>query len=307
MCYSISHRSVMTDPRRDLIGYGRDVPLIEWPDGACVAVSLVLNYEEGSERTFPRDGRNEGLGEIARDVGRHRDLATESVYEYGSRAGVHRLLRLFDRYELKCTVFAAALALEHNSEVASWLGQAGHEACAHGLRWSEDWLVSREEEAERIRLAVESIERACGERPVGWYNRWMPSVHTRELLVEHGGFLYDSNAYNDDLPYYVEVQGRPHLVIPYTLTYNDVRFVNGTLGGPSDFYDYCRRALDYLSEEGQERPRMLSIGLHSRWTGQAGRTSALRDFLEHALDKRGVWFARRRDIADLWLKQYPPP
>jgi allantoinase len=296
----------MSGPERDLLGYGRSVPRVEWPGGARVALSLVLNYEEGSERTMPVDGENEGLGEMARVVGpAYRDLATESVYEYGSRAGVHRLLRLFDRYGVKCTFFGAAVALDRNPEVAAWLQEAGHEPCAHGWRWSEDWLVSRDEEQERIRLAVESIARTCGERPVGWYNRWMPSTHTRELLVEEGGFLYDSNSYSDDLPYYTQVLGRSHLVVPYTLTYNDVRFVSSGFT-PADFLDLCRRGLDYLWEEGAETPKMMSIGLHPRWTGQAARTSALRDLIEHALAKTGVWIATRREIAEWWLEHYPP-
>jgi peptidoglycan/xylan/chitin deacetylase (PgdA/CDA1 family) len=295
----------VTEPR-DLVGYGRRPPVVRWPGDARVAVSLVLNYEEGSERTLPEDGANESLGEVNRDVGPYRDLATESVYEYGSRAGVYRLLRLFDRFDVRCTLFAAAVALERNPDVCAWVREAGHEPCAHGWRWAEEWLLTREEEADRIRLAVESIERSCGERPVGWYSRWMPSEHTRELLVEEGGFLYDSNAYNDDLPYYVTVAGEQHLVVPYTLTTNDLRFVNGTLGGPDDFFDYCRRALDYLWDEGEECPRMMSIGLHPRWTGQPARASALAEFLEYARAKGDVWFPRRRDIAAWWLEQRPP-
>jgi peptidoglycan/xylan/chitin deacetylase (PgdA/CDA1 family) len=296
----------MAAPQRVMVGDGRRPPDVGWPDGARVAVSLVLNYEEGSERTLPHDGENENLGEVPRDVGSHRDLATESVYEYGSRAGVYRLLRLFDRFAVPCTFFAAAVALEQNPNVCAWLRESGHEPCAHGWRWAEEWLLSREEEAERIRRAVVSIERTCGERPVGWYSRWMPSEHTRELLVEAGGFLYDSNAYNDDLPYYVEVSGRSHLVIPYSLTTNDMRFINGTLGGASDFFDYCRRALDYLWDEADDCPRMMSIGLHPRWVGQPARASALAEFIEYALAKGGVWFARRRDIAKWWLEHCPP-
>jgi peptidoglycan/xylan/chitin deacetylase (PgdA/CDA1 family) len=293
-------------PPRDLVGYGPCPPSVGWPGGARVAVSLVVNYEEGSERTMPGDGENETLGEVTRSVAGFRDLATESVYEYGSRAGIHRLLRLFDRHDVKCTFFAAAVALEHNPDVCAWLREAGHEPCSHGWRWAEEWLLSREEEAERIRRAVASIERTCGERPVGWYSRWMPSEHTRELLVEEGGFLYDSNAYNDDLPYYVEVGGRHHLVVPYTLTTNDLRFVNGTLGGPGDFFDYCRRALDYLWDEGEDCPRMMSIGLHPRWSGQPARASSLAEFIEYARAKGDVWFARRRDIAEWWLDRSPP-
>jgi len=297
----------VSGPGRDLVGYGRTPPQVQWPGGARLALSLVVNYEEGSERSLPEDGQNEGLGEVVRAVGaEHRDLATESVYEYGSRAGVHRVLRVLGRYDARCTFFAAAVALERNPEVAAWVREAGHEPCSHGWRWSEEWLLGREAERERIDRAVASIARTCGERPVGWYSRWMPSVHTRELLVEEGGFLYDSNAYNDDLPYYVDVAGKPHLVVPYTLTYNDMRFVNGGVGGPTDFLDYCRRAVDFLREEGQDAPRMLSIGLHPRFIGQAGRASALRDLLEHVRTAGDVWIATRREIAEWWLAHQPP-
>ncbi len=297
----------MTGAAREYVGYGANPPSVRWPDGARLALSLVLNYEEGSERTFPTDGENETLGELSRDVGGdHRDLATESVYEYGSRAGVYRLLRLFDRYQVRCTCFAAAVALERNPEVAAWLRESGHEPCAHGWRWSEDWRLGYDEQKERIRLAVSSIERTCGQRPVGWYSRWMPTVHTRQLLVDEGGFLYDSDAYNDDLPYYAEVQGKRHLVIPYTLTYNDSRFVNGGVGGPGDFLDYCVRAIDYLRDESDLAPRMLSIGLHARLAGQAGRASAIRDLLEHVFEKGDVWVATRRQIAEWWLEHQPP-
>jgi peptidoglycan/xylan/chitin deacetylase (PgdA/CDA1 family) len=291
---------------RDLVGYGADVPVAPWPDGARVAVSLVINYEEGSERTFPNDGTNEALGETDRPVGNRRNLGVESVYEYGSRAGIHRLLRLLARYSIPATFFAAAVALERNPEVARAIIEGGHEVCGHGWRWSEDWLVSPAEQAERIRQAVASIEQTCGERPVGWYSRWMPSEETRRLLVEEGGFLYDSDAYNDDLPYYVRVGALDHLVIPYTLTYNDARFVDGGIGGPAEFFALCAGALDYLLEEGDTAPRMLSIGLHARLSGQAGRAAAVRDLIEHASSKSGVWFARRRDIAERWRAAYPP-
>jgi peptidoglycan/xylan/chitin deacetylase (PgdA/CDA1 family) len=295
-------------PARDFVGYGRAGPAVVWPDGARVALSLVVNYEEGSERSFPSDGRNEGLGEVARPVDpSYRDLATESVYEYGSRAGIHRILRLLDQYGVKCTFFAAAMALERNPEVGAWLREAKHEPCSHGWRWAEEWLLGRDEERRRIALAVDSIRKTCGERPVGWYSRWMPSVHTRELLAEEGGFLYDSNAYNDDLPYYVTTASRPFLVIPYTLTYNDARYAYGQLGPAGDFFDECRRALDYLWQEGETRPRMMSVGLHPRFTGQASRCSALRDFIEYAIKKGGVWFAQRREIATWWLQHQPPP
>jgi len=297
-----------TGPARDFVGYGRHPPQVAWPGGARVALSLVLNYEEGSERSFwAGDARNEGLGEVPRAIDpAYRDFATESVYEYGSRAGVHRLLRLFDRCGVRCTLFAAAVALEVNPEIAAWAREAGHEVCGHGYRWSEDWTVSREEEAARIRRAVASITASVGQRPVGWYNRWMPSRHTRALLVEEGGFLYDSNAYNDDLPYYVTVAGTPHLVVPYTLTYNDSHYTYGLLGGPDDFLAYCRRGLDYLWEEGADVPRMMSIGLHPRLSGQAARASALRDVILYAQAKGGVWIATRTEIAAWWWRNRPP-
>jgi peptidoglycan/xylan/chitin deacetylase (PgdA/CDA1 family) len=297
----------MSGPERDLVGYGRDVPHAEWPGGARVAVSIVLNYEEGSERAAEfGDAEHEALGEIPRQIDpAYRDLAVESVYEYGSRAGVHRVMRLLRELGIRCTVFAAAVALERNPAVCEWIREDGHEPCSHGYRWSEDWTVDRDEQRRRIAAAVASIERTCGRRPVGWYCRWMPSEATRELLVEEGGFAYDSDAYNDDLPYWTRVLGRDHLVVPYTLLYNDARF---TADGwsPADFADVCRRGFDELWREGAERPRLMSIGLHPRFIGQAARTSALREFLEHAQARGEVWFATREEIARHWRETHPP-
>jgi peptidoglycan/xylan/chitin deacetylase (PgdA/CDA1 family) len=299
----------MVGPARDLIGYGRNPPAIEWPNGARVAVSLVVNYEEGSERSYAfGDEANDGLGELthrALDPG-YRDLCVETVYEYGSRAGVYRLFRLFDEYQVPCTMWAAAVALERNPDVAAWIRESGYEPGAHGWRWADDWTLSRDEQRERIHRAVASIQASCGQRPVGWYSRYMPSIHTRELLVEEGGFIYDSESSNDDLPYYAEVLGRPHLIVPYSITYNDVRYFNGSVASPSDFVDYLTRALDYLHREGETHPRMMSIGLHCRWSGQAGRASALREFIEYGLAKGDVWFARRKDIAEWFLEHHPP-
>ncbi|MDQ7910129.1 polysaccharide deacetylase family protein [Phytohabitans sp. ZYX-F-186] len=296
----------MNPPVRDFVGYGRRPPVVRWPGDARVAVSIVVNYEEGSERSFDRDGVNEGLGEVPRRVDApYRDLATESVYEYGSRAGVHRLLRLFARYDVATTFFAAAEALERNPEVCAALRDSGHEVCAHGWRWTEEWTLDVDAQRAAIERAVRSIEATCGQRPVGWYSRWMPSVDTRRLLVEEGGFRYDSNAYNDDLPYFVQVGDAPFLVVPYSLTFNDSRHTYGQLTSASDFFDECRRGFDYLWEEGDHTPRMLSIGVHPRLIGQPSRTSALRDFIDHVLTKGGAWFARRRDIAETWWNQHP--
>ncbi|MFY1638222.1 polysaccharide deacetylase family protein [Solwaraspora sp. WMMB335] len=296
----------MNAPARDLVGYGRRPPVVRWPHDARVAVSIVVNYEEGSERSFDRDGMNEGLGEVPRRVdGPYRDLATESVYEYGSRVGVHRLLRLFDRYGVAATFFAAAEALEANPEVCAALRDSGHEVCAHGWRWAEEWTLDVDAQREAITHAVRSIEATCGQRPVGWYSRWMPSVDTRRLLVEEGGFRYDSNAYNDDLPYFVHVGEVPFLVVPYSLTFNDSRHTYGQLTAAGDFFDECRRGFDYLWEEGDRTPRMMSIGVHPRLIGQPSRTSALRDFIDHVQTKGGGWFARRREIAEIWWDRYP--
>ncbi|HEY2715048.1 MAG TPA: polysaccharide deacetylase family protein [Solirubrobacterales bacterium] len=294
---------------RDLIGYGRRPPQVVWPDEAKVAVNLVINYEEGSEH-YERlgDEKTDGLAEINWSLPKeYRDFAMEAVYEYGSRAGVWRLLRIFEEYGVKMTFFATGMALEKNPELAAAIAELGHEACSHGYRWSEPWTWTREQEKEQIERAVAAIEATTGTRPVGWYWRYSSTPWTRELLVEEGGFLYDSETYNDDLPYFVEVQGTEHLVIPYSQTYNDTRFAlaEGSFASPSDFLDYLRRGLDQLHREGERgQPKMMSIGLHSRWAGQAGRADALREFIEYAEAKGGVWFARRDEIARHWIDHH---
>jgi len=295
-------------PKRNFVGYGRRPPKVFWPNNARVAVNLVVNYEEGSEYSKPAgDERNEGLAEINYSLNaKYRDLSVESVYEYGSRAGIWRLMRLFDEYAVKVTFFACAVALERNPEVGQWIKESGHEPCSHGWRWSEHWLLSREDEKQQMQWAIESIEKTCGERPRGWYCRYGASVHTRDLVVEEGGFVYDSDAYNDDLPYFTQVNGKSHLIVPYSLTYNDGRYIfSQGYGSPTDFFDTCKRGLDELWREGETGyPKMMSIGLHSRWAGQAGRTSGLREFIEYALAKGQVWFTRRIDIARWWLDHH---
>jgi peptidoglycan/xylan/chitin deacetylase (PgdA/CDA1 family) len=235
----------------------------------------------------------------------YRDLCAESVFEYGSRAGIWRVERMLTQYKIPITFFACAVALERNREVGAWLREAGHEPCCHGWRWEEVWRLSRQEEAEHIRLAIDSIKETCGERPLGWYCRYGPSVNTRELIVEEGGFIYDSDAYNDDLPYFVDVKGKQHLVVPYSMTYNDGKFgLLPAYGSPADFLDNLKRGLDQLWDEGASHPRMMSIGLHPRLIGQASRIHALREFIEYALKKGGVWFCRRIDIARWWLDHH---
>jgi peptidoglycan/xylan/chitin deacetylase (PgdA/CDA1 family) len=296
-------------PPRDVVGYGRHAPIVTWPNEARIALSFVVGYEEGSEASHPAgDGRSERVGEFATLLSPnagddHRDLTMESIWEYGSRAGVWRLARVLDGAGVRATFFASAAALELNPEVADYLRESEHEICAHGWRWEDVSHLSEEEERSRIRRAVESISQTCGRRPVGWFNR-AASINTRRLLVEHGGFLYDSNAYNDDLPYFVDVAGTRHLVVPYSFTYNDMRFVYPGYSDPGSFVAYLRRGLDFYWDEGATHPKMMSIGLHPKWVGQAGRASALAEFIDYARGKPGVWVARRADIAQWWLDHY---
>jgi peptidoglycan/xylan/chitin deacetylase (PgdA/CDA1 family) len=299
-------RTDIPGPIRDYVGYGPHVPAVVWPNGATLALNIVVNFEEGSEVSYlAGEGRNETVGELAGAAmePKYRDLMVEHVFEYGSRAGIWRLLRLFDEYDVKATMFAAAIALERNPAVGTWIQKSCHDVCSHGWRWTEHWRLSREEERAHIAAAVESITRTCGAPPNGWYCRYAASVHTRELIAEYGGpFLYDADAYNDDLPYFVDVKGRRRLVIPYNaLPYNDGRFVGNIT--PSDFVDICKRGIDEYRREGLAGwPKMMSIGLHPRYAGQAGRTSALREIIEYALKLGDIWFARRVDIAQWWLE-----
>lgn len=290
-------------PKRDMIGHGRHAPRVRWPGDARVAVSIVVNYEEGSEVTHGNgDKRNDGLQEViyAMDP-QYRDLAVESVFEYGSRAGIWRLERLLTEYRIPVTFYACAVALERNREVGAWIKEAGHEPCSHGWRWEEMWKLTRKEEKEHMLWAIESIRETTGSRPEGWYCRYGPSVNTRELVVEEGGFVYDSDVYNDDLPYYTTVKGKKHLIIPYSFTYNDGKF--GLLPGyasPDDYFNTLKRGFDQLWREGATHPKMMSLGLHPRLIGQAARIDALREFLDYAQATGGVWFAKRIEIAKWW-------
>ena len=295
-------------PARELVGYGEHPPRVEWPGGARVAVQIVVNYEEGSEKSFPMgDEVNDGLHEIPFNLEGTRDLCVESVYEYGARAGIWRLFRIFDDAEIPVTFFAAAVALERNHDVAAKLARRGDEAAGHGFRWSNHFEMTRAEEREAIRLAIESIARTTGARPVGWYCREM-SVNTRELLVEEGGFLYDSECYNDDLPYWTEVIGSSHLVVPYSLVVNDARYVLAQgYGSPEHFYEYAKATIDRLRADGDEVPRMMSIGLHPRFSGQPARADALARLIEYAQGTGDVWFGRRDQIAHVFSEQVPAP
>lgn len=299
------------DHPRDFVGYGAHPPNPRWPHGARLAVQIVMNYEEGSETSIPEgDGISETyLTEVpGATLGPgKRDLIVESVYEYGSRAGFWRLMRMFGERKLPITVFGAALALERNPEAAAAIRAAGYEVCSHGRRWVDFSNMSEEQERAEMREAIASIERTTGERPYGWYCRYAPSVNTRRLVVEEGGFLYDADAYNDDLPYWVKVDKQDHLVIPYTLDVNDMKFsVPPGFTSPSGYFEYMRDAFDVLYAEGRTQPKMMSVGLHTRLAGRPGRAAALERFLDHVAEHDDVWVCRRVDIARHWIAEHPP-
>jgi peptidoglycan/xylan/chitin deacetylase (PgdA/CDA1 family) len=292
---------------RDFVGYADTPPIVPWPDGARLAVQVSVSYEEGAEYSLLDGPRRETMGEVPSPVPPdRRDLFNESFFEYGSRVGVWRILDTCRRAGVPASWWACARALERNQRVARALVDAGHEICGHGYGWEEFHDASREEERDNIRRTVESLVRTTGQRPVGWFTRYACSPSTRELLAEEGGFLYDSLGLNDDLPYYVPVQGRPWLVVPYTFEVNDARFWRGGLTSVGAFTEYMRAAFDCLYAEAQRVPRMMSIGLHCRIAGTPARSRAFVEFLEYARRFPGVWFARRVDIARWWLEHQPP-
>jgi len=294
---------------RDFRGYGEHPPDPQWPGKAAVALNFVMNFEEGSEYSFhDGDGRSEGaLLEVAnsRVPTGQRDLAAESMYEYGVRVGFWRLRNLFVQRDLPLTVFACALALERSPEAAAAIVAAGWDICCHGWRWVEMFRLSEEEQRQHIQMAVASLEKSVGRRPSGWYCRYAPSEATRRLIVEHGGFLYDSDAYNDDLPYWVKCAGRSHLVVPYSLAVNDTKFFGGGLVTSGQFFEYLRDTLDTLREEGKTQPRMMNVGMHLRILGHPGRSAGLARFLDYARGLPDVWICKREEIARHWMERFP--
>ena len=295
---------------RDLVGYGGNPPDPRWPNDARLALNFVMNYEEGSEPSVPdgeptsETGLTEahGLGQ----AGGGRDLAAESMFEYGSRVGFWRLLRLFQERQLPLTVFACALALERNRPAAEAIRQARFDVCSHGWRWIKHAELSRETEREHIQRAIASFETTLGARPLGWYCRYGPSVNTRALLVEEGGFLYDSDAYNDELPYWVTVAGRGHLVVPYSLTHNDGKYA-GWVGTSDAWFTFIKDGFDMLYREGRQQPRMMSVGLHMRLIGHPARAVGLERLLDYVMKHDGVWIAPRLAIARHWIATHPYP
>jgi peptidoglycan/xylan/chitin deacetylase (PgdA/CDA1 family) len=293
---------------RDFIGYGPTPPHPRWPGNARLALNIVINYEEGSELSFDDgDGETEsGLIEGGAGGFAGRDLAAESMFEYGSRVGVWRVMRLLQQRNMTATVFATALALERNPAVAQAIRESGFDVCSHGRRWIRAQHLSVEQEAAEIDAAYASITRSIGKSPLGWYCRYAPTLDTRRLLVEHGGFSYDSDAYNDELPYWTKVAGRDHLVIPYSLANNDGKFSRGSMTTSADFFEFLRDSFDVLYQEGETAPKMMTVGLHMRLIGHPGRAAGLARFLDYVAGKPDVWICRREDIAKHWYAEHPP-
>lgn len=298
---------------RNLVGYGAAPPHAQWPGNARIAVSFVLNYEEGGERCILHgDEESEAfLSELpgAQPLRGVRHMSMESVYEYGSRAGVWRILRLFERHQVPLTIFAVAMAIERHPEVARAFVDLGHEICSHGNRWIDYQHMSLEDERAHLREAVAIIERVCGVRPRGWYTG-RTGPHTRKVVMEAGDFSYDSDAYDDDLPYWVSNTETPvdrgHLVIPYALDTNDMRFATAQgFNSGAQFFDYLRDAFDVLYAEGATAPKMLSIGLHARLMGRPARLASLERFIAYAKGHDRVWFAQRIAIASHWREKHP--
>jgi allantoinase len=300
---------------RDLVGYGRTPPHPQWPGNARIAVQFVLNYEEGAENCVLHGdaGSEQFLSEIVGAAAYpDRHLSMESIYEYGSRAGVWRILREFERRGLPLTVFGIAMALERHPEVTRAFVELGHEIACHGWRWIHYQGIDEATEREHMRIGMQIIERLTGERPLGWYTG-RDSPNTRRLVADHGGFLYDADYYGDELPFWTRVARTDgtevdHLVVPYTLDANDMRFASPQGFNTGDhFLQYLVDTFDVLYAEGAEAPKMMSIGMHCRLLGRPGRFRALQRFLDHVERHDRVWVCRRADIARHWMAHHPAP
>ncbi len=299
----------MTGYPRDLIGYGATPPHAQWPNGARIAVQFVLNYEEGAERSilhgdpFSEFFLSEMVG--AQPIPGLRNMAMESLYEYGSRAGFWRIRRLFDALGLPLTVFGVAQAMERHPDAVEAMMDSGWEIASHGYRWIDYQHFTEDQELEHIGKAIEIQTRLTGQRPLGWY-QGRTSPNTARLIAQEGGFVYDADSYADDLPYYDDQHGRPQLIVPYTLDANDMRFTAAQgFNTGEHFFTYLRDAFDALYAEGETAPKMMSIGLHCRVVGKPGRILGLKRFLEHVMSRDKVWVARRIDIALHWLATHP--
>ena len=294
---------------RDMIGYGANPPHPQWPGNARIAVQFVINYEEGGENCILHgDKASEAfLSEIigAQPLEGVRQMNMESFYEFGSRKGFWRLHKMFTERNMTATVFGVAMALERNPDAVKAMQDANWEIASHGLRWIDYQYIPEDIEREHMQQAIEIHTRVTGERPVGWYTGRM-SPNTRRLVAEEGGFLYDADSYADEIPYWVEEAGKPHLVVPYTLDANDMRFAtNQGFNSGDQFFAYLKDSFDVLYAEGETQPGMLSIGLHCRLVGRPGRAAALARFLDYVQGHERVWVCRRDEIAKHWREKFP--
>jgi len=292
---------------RDLLGYAGSPPHPHWPGGVRVAVSIVVNFEEGAEFSVTDgDTENEAVYEIEQPLLGQPNPAIDSHFEYGSRAGWWRIMAMLAQHNALATVSSSGRAVERLPLLAQDAMRRGHEISAHGWRWEGHADLGEAKERDRIARTVAVIKNVTGIRPVGWHTRSPGSANTRRLLVEEGGFLYDSDAYNDDLPYFVEIAGKRHLVLPYAFDTNDMQFFHtNRFCGAGDFASYVIDAFDSLHREGAHAPKMMSIGLHLRIIGRPGRIAALDKILRHIADRGNAWITRRIDIAKHWRTQFP--
>jgi len=303
------HKDILEDYPRDMMGYANTPINPKWPKKAKIAVQFVLNYEEGAESSVLH-------GDVASEVflsemsnpaafkARHKSM--ESLYEYGSRVGVWRILDLFKSFNIPLTIFAVAMAVARNPKLAEYLARKNYDICSHGYRWLNYQNISKNIEEEHLYKSIEILEKMIGKRPLGWYTG-RDSVNTRDIVMNEGGFLYDSDAYNDDLPYFVENEKakKEHLVIPYTLDVNDMQFSSpqGFTNG-DQFFNYLKDSFDALYLEGATAPKMMSVGMHCRILGKAGRIMAMRKFLEYVTTFDDVWFCTREDLAKHWIENF---
>ncbi len=292
---------------RDMIGYGSKEPRVTWPNNAKLALQIVLNYEEGAENNILHGDKNSEtfLSEIigAKAI-KDRHINMESMYEYGSRRGFWRIHKLFREKKIPVTIFGVAMALERNPEVCNAIKNGNYEIACHGWRWIDYQNVKKSVEKKDMKLAIKTIIKIFGERPLGWYTGRC-STNTRDLVFEDGGFLYDSDSYSDDLPYWEYKKNKKQLIIPYTLDNNDMRFAtNQGFNSGDQFYTYLKDSFDALYDEGKNNPKMMSVGLHCRLIGRPGRFQALKKFIDYVLKFDDVWICKRVDIAKHWIKNY---
>ena len=292
---------------RDMVGYGSKKIEVKWPNNAKIALQIVLNYEEGAENCVLHGDKSSEifLSEIigAQPIeGRHINM--ESIYEYGSRRGFWRIHELFQEKKIPITIFGVGMALERNQDVCDAIKKANYEVASHGWRWIDYQNVPKAKEKKHMKLAIQSIKKIFGQRPLGWYTGRC-SPNTRDLVMEEGGFLYDSDSYSDDLPYWEMRRGKKQLIVPYTLDNNDMRFAtNQGFNSGDQFYTYLKDSFDTLYAEGNVYPKMMSIGLHCRLIGRPGRIQSLRRFLDYILKYNDIWICKRIDIAKHWIKNY---